>query len=412
MKNKIYISILIAGMLPLLSVRAQNTTLGNINLQQMPFFNHDSTQCMSVGAMNYTITIAHAFLGDSLKIVNTDYAMLIDTATNYLGQNPWVINYSLPASQVYDQDMNNTPGWANIYIFGTKIILQQHDSIQTPLDTMFNINNSVGGIVNNPCMFGNISGKIYIDNNSNCIFDGTDVPLQGVNAAGLGNLAAPSAFPTTSHNGYTDGSGNYVMAMQQTYMTNFTVQIPSNYQFIFPSTSCSPVMYTGTSLPQLNYNFSLQCTSNVDVQCYANSPGIARPNKAFFMFPYVSNTGCDSVSGQLKMVLDSRVVYNAGLSSNPASSIHGDTLIWNYTNLTNLTNGAYWNSFGSAIHLTPNLSVHQGDTLCFRVMTNIPSNDLDPTNNDYTICLPVVNSYDPNVKSVSPKGRGLKGIFR
>jgi uncharacterized repeat protein (TIGR01451 family) len=147
----------------------------------------------------------------------------------------------------------------------------------------------------------------------------------------------------------------------------------------------------------------------MDVQCYAGSQGVVRPNIPFMLFPYVNNTGCNLASGTLKLVLDPNVVYNAGLSYNTPNSVSGDTLIWNYTDLTSLSNGAYWNSMMSSIHLTPNASVNIGDTLCFRIFTNLPAGDVDVTNNDYTICLPVVNSYDPNIKEVSPKGIGATG---
>ncbi len=44
-------------------------------------------------------------------------------------------------------------------------------------------------------------------------------------------------------------------------------------------------------------------------------------------------------------------------------------------------------------------------------MTNVPTNDIDPGNNDYSVCLPVMNSYDPNVKEVSPKGISPDGLI-
>jgi len=388
-----------------LQLKAQ--TQGDITLLQQPLFNHDPNACITIGQMSYTVTIANSFMGDSLKVINTSAGTLTDTATNYLGQNPWII--SLYIQQPYfasDQVLNNIPGQVFMSGPNTKIINVHNNS---SLDTMYNIVNDIFGYVSNPCLYGNVSGKVYIDYNSNCIFDGTDAPLQSINVSGVANLASPSTTTMENANGYTDGNGNYNMVVQQSYMTDYTVQIPSSYQFIFPSTACSPVIYTNTTLPQVNVDFSLQCTSNVDVMCYANSMGVVRPHKPFYMYPYVSNTGCNAASGLLKLVLDNRVTYNPSLSSNPANTINGDTLIWNYTNLTNLSGGGYWNSFYAGIHLTPLTSVNIGDTLHFRVMTNIPAGDVDATNNDYTIKLPVVNSYDPNVKEVSPKGLGING---
>lgn len=404
MKKRYY---LFAIAIIMVALQSKSQTQGDITLSQMPSFMRDQNSCMSFGQMTYTITIANSFLGDTVKVIDVNNQTLIDTASNYTGQNPWVISFNVQGSYYLpDQVMNNTPGPVVLIGPMTKII-NVHSN--TSLDTMYNINNDITGFVNDPCLYGDVSGQVYIDYNSNCLFDGTDAPLQSISVSGNANLASPSSYPNASASGYTDGGGLYNMAVQQTFMTNYSVQIPSIYQFIFPSTSCSPAMYSDSTLPQNNFDFSLQCTSNIDVQCYANSAGVVRPNQPFYMHPYVSNTGCLSASGMLKLVLDSRVNYNAGLSSNPATTISGDTLIWNYTNLTNLSGGGYWNSFFAGVHLTPNLTVNIGDTLCFRVMTNVPTNDVDATNNDYTICLPVVNSYDPNIKEVSPKGLGVNG---
>ena len=403
--KKFYYLFAITFSLLALQIKAQ--TQGDITLAQMPSFNHDQNGCWSYGQMPYTITIANSFLGDSIKVINTSYGTLADTATNHTGQNPWVISLFIQAPYfASDQILNNVAG--TVFMPGptTKIInVHSHSG----LDTMYNINNDIMGYVSNPCLYGNVSGKVYIDYNGNCIFDGTDAPLQSINVGGMVNLASPSSTPSVSASGFTDWNGVYNMAVQQTFMTDYTVQIPSNYQFIFPSSLCSPITYTNTTLPQVNVDFSLQCTSNIDVQCYANSMGIVRPNHSFYMYPYVSNTGCFMASGLLKLVLDNRVTYSAGQSSNPANTINGDTLIWNYSDLTNLSGGGYWNSFFAGVHLTPNLTVNIGDTLHFRVMTNIPTGDVDNTNNDYFIDLPVVNSYDPNIKEVSPKGIGING---
>jgi uncharacterized repeat protein (TIGR01451 family) len=404
MKKRYY---LFAIAISMFALQAKAQTQGDITLAQTPNFMHDQNSCVSMGQMYYTITIANSFLGDSVKVIDVYNQTLVDTASNYTGQNPWVISFNVQGGYYLpDQLMNNIPGPVILQGPMTKII-NVHSN--TSLDTMYNINNDITGFVNDPCLYGDVSGQVYIDYNSNCIFDGTDAPLQSIGVAGSANLASPSSSPIASTSGYTNSNGNYNMAVQQTFMTNYSVKIPSNYQFIFPSTFCSPVMYTDSVLPQTNFDFSLQCTSNIDVQCYANSAGVVRPNQPFYMYPYVSNTGCLSASGMLKLVLDSRVNYNAGLSSNPATTISGDTLIWNYTNLTNLSGGGYWNSFFAGVHLTPNLTVNIGDTLCFRVMANVPTNDVDAANNDYTICLPVVNSYDPNVKEVYPLGQGLNG---
>ena len=108
---------------------------------------------------------------------------------------------------------------------------------------------------------------------------------------------------------------------------------------------------------------------------------------------------------------DHRTIYDAALSTHPADIVYGDTLIWNYAHLSNLSAGAYWNSFFSDVYLTQGPSVVAGDTLCFRVYANIPPADINPSNNDETICIPVVYSFDPNSKDVSPAGTGPAGTL-
>jgi uncharacterized repeat protein (TIGR01451 family) len=408
MKLKSYSLLLITAMLFLPRVKGQTTIQGDITLNQTPIFNHDSTSCYSFGIMWYDITIANSFLNDTVWVINLYDHTLIDTAVNHTGQNPWQISFTMNQGNYYipDEWFANTPG--PVYMNGvlTKII-NVHSN--TSADTIYNIMNDINGYVSNPCIYGNVTGKVYIDNNSNCTFDGSDIALNSLSVDGMANLASPSSASIHDGNAYTDNNGNYSLSVQQTYMTNYTVQLPSSYAFIFPSTFCSPSIYTYTTLPQNNVDFSLQCTSNIDVACYATSTGIVRPNVPFYMNPFVSNTGCIAASGTLKFVLDNRVIYDSSLSVNPATAISGDTLIWTYTNLNNLSSGGYWNSFISNLNLTPNTSVNIGDTLCFRIMATIQSGDVDVSNNDYTICLPVVNSYDPNFKEVSPKGKNSNG---
>ena len=374
-------------------------TQGDLSVNLQPNGSHDINTCSSQGQMMYMVTIQNSFVGDSVKLKDMSGNLIYQEA-NVTGQNPWSL--LVPNYSAFGFAQDNQVVGGSVTFFGppTKLI--------SGPDTIYNIPNGYAIPVSNPCTYGNVTGKIYIDYNSDCLYNGTDVPLSSIPVASSVSLNSPSTS-STSASGYSNGSGDYNMQVQETWMTGYTASIPAYYQFIFPSTACSPGSYSFTTLPQSNVNFSLQCTSNVDVQCYAGSSGIVRPNVPFYMFPSVSNTGCDLASGQLKLILDNRVVYNSALSSVPAPTVSGDTLIWNYSNLTNLTAGGYWNSLFAHVYLTPNATVNSGDNLCFRVLTNVPAADLNSSNNDFSFCLPVVNSYDPNFKEVSPKGIGSTG---
>ncbi|MEI6123765.1 MAG: T9SS type A sorting domain-containing protein [Bacteroidota bacterium] len=398
--KKFYLVLSILFTISFYSAKAQVYSHGDVTVTLMPGGSHDTNTCSSTGQLFYSININNSFIGDSVIIKDMSNGAIVYAAANSTGQNPWSLM----------QPVFNAFGFAsddmisgNYAYFGGTI-----NKVISGPDTVLNILNTYQVYVPNPCQYANVTGKVYVDYNTDCAYNGIDVPLVGVGVSVAESLNSPS-MTSIGYGTSTDGSGNYTVHALKSWFTGATVSIPSNYQFIFPSTTCSPAFYSLASVPQANVDFSLQCSSLIDVQCWAGSAGTVRPNQPFMLYPYVSNTGCDLASGVLKLVLDPNVVYAAGLSTNPATTVVGDTLMWNYVNLTSLSSGAYWNSFMSGIYLTPTAAVNIGDNLCFRVFTNIPANDVDGGNNDYTICLPVVNSFDPNFKEVYPKGVGATG---
>jgi len=402
MKKNYFRSLLLgAALLAGAGANAQTYIAGDITAVVTPSMNHDSTQCSSTCMVMCSITIDNSFVGDTVRVVDIGSSMLIYQDVNTGGSTPWMVSFPVPmyGSTVPDNQLMSG-GIANFAGPTMKVVCGP--------DTIHTIINNYTLNVTDPCDYGTVSGMVYIDNNGDCAYNPGDVALNSIGVNSLANLSSPTT-PTSTMNTATDILGQYSMSVQKSWMTNYTVSVPSYYTFIFPTTSCFTGSYTYTTLPHTNVDFPLSCTNNIDVQCYAGSPAWARPLIPFYMQPTVSNTGCDSANGQLTLVLDSRVVYNSSLSPNPAHAVHGDTLVWNYANLCNLSGAGYWNSLIGNIHLTPNSTVNIGDTLCFRVYTNILAGDINTANNDYTICLPVVNSYDPNMKEVSPKGTGATG---
>ncbi len=399
MKKQYFLFIIIAAF-SFSKAKAQAYSQGDIQVFLQPNGSHDSTTCSSMGQMMYMITINNSFMGDDVIVKDQSGGFVVYQETNINGQNPWYVMAPIGNAFGFVTDDMVTGGFANFFGGVNKVI--------SGTDTVFNIYNFYQIPVPNPCHYASVSGTVYVDYNNDCSYNGTDVGLNSVGVSLNEALNSPS-MSSASYSGYSNGSGNYSIQGLQSWMTGYTVSIPSYYQFIFPSTACSPVVYNYTTLPQTGVDFSLQCTSNIDVQCAAASQGIVRPNLPFILSPYISNTGCNNASGTLTLVLDANVVYNAAMSSNPATTVNGDTLTWNYTNLNSLSNNAYWNSFMAGVYLTPTTAVTSGSTLCFHVYTNVLAGDVNAANNDYSFCLPVVNSYDPNLKEVSPQGVGPGG---
>lgn len=111
----------------------------------------------------------------------------------------------------------------------------------------------------------------------------------------------------------------------------------------------------------------------------------------------VFNQACIPVSGDVKLVLDSTLDY-VGATPSP-DNIFGDTLIWNFTDLTY-----------DSVHLSPVISAIAPelnslfDTVTLEVIAEPLLSDFDTSNNHKTYRYRVLGSYDPNDKQVYPQG--------
>jgi len=395
--------ILATCLLSFACINAQTYTSGHIHVTVIDSMYNDSTNCTAWCNVYYNITIDSSYTGDTVNIVDTGCACLIDGSpfVNTTGVSSWSFTTATYGYGDYDYDLLG--GHAH-FAFPTI-------KITSGTDTLRYITTYDSFLVTNPCLYDTAQGYVYIDNNSDCIFDSGDVGLYPVYPYLTENLSSPVVSLTNVYPNLVGTNGWYLYLVQKSWMVNFTVSLPAYYAFIFPYSACFTGYPAFTALPDTGVDFPLQCTSNVDVQCNALSPENVRLHRSFFMQPYVTNTGCDSVSGEMHFIIDSRLVYDASLSLHPADTVHGDTLIWNYSGLSNLSGGAYWNSFFADVYLTPDSTVVVGDTLCFSGYANIPPADVNPANNSFAFCLPVVYSYDPNSKEVSPAGTGPEGYI-
>lgn len=364
-------------------------------------FNHDPNACGSTYDIGHFVNISNSFLDDSIRVIDFGGSVMY-MELNTTGTPNWNVmlpfpDFGVASDQQVSGGMLNSFQPANFF----KIIVGG--------DTLYNIQGTViNEPVSNACTYNAVSGQVYIDNDGNCNYSGTDSPISSLSIAPSVNFSNAPMFST--QNGFTNGTGNYSMTIQESWMTDYTISVPSTYQFIFPNSTCTPLSYNFTTLPQSNVDFVLECA---DLDTWVGMPVASNVHAAlpFNLHPYVSNIGCDAVSGLLKLVLNSDVTYNAVNSSNPADYIDGDTLFWNYSNLNNISGGAYWNSFMGGIELTPVPSVVTGDILCFELITAVPMNDINSSNNSTNICVPVVAAYDPNIKTVEPAGLGAEGFI-
>ena len=104
------------------------------------------------------------------------------------------------------------------------------------------------------------------------------------------------------------------------------------------------------------------------------------------------------LSGCRKVVLAGPVIYLGTGANTPLPDIvNGDTLTWNISDYSQL-------NFPFNIDVITNTVAQVGDLISINVTVTPLAGDYNPSNNNFSEVIGVVNSHDPNSKEVSPPG--------
>ena len=400
-KRKLFLLILLCTFLPASNFGQTNMTSGDINYSAFSAHYHDSTYCYTNVMFDNNVTVSNSYAGDYIEV--QDYSgYVLYSETNSMGDPMWNVSIPITDSDDFSDDEVIGGVLSSTVVSDIYMIIVDNDTLITNGSHAFSVT------VPDACSYGNISGRVYIDGDDDCAYDNTiDSAINMMYMNPNPNYTNTPLF--NSFIDYTNTGGYYEIRLQESWLNSYTIGINPAYEFIFPNSNCTPISYTSSTLPNNGLDFVLEC-ADVDTWVTAGSGGVhaALP---FNMYPAAANIGCEGVDGTLKLVLDPNVTYSAANSTNPADYIDGDTLFWDYTGLNNVSGNYYWNTFNGGIELTPNATVNTGDTLCFELITGVPANDINPNNNERTVCLPVVAAYDPNVKKVIPAGTGAEGFI-
>jgi uncharacterized repeat protein (TIGR01451 family) len=259
-------------------------------------------------------------------------------------------------------------------------------------DTLTNYNEVV---IAQTC--GNINGKIYLDMNSNCSYDaGTDTLLRGYPV----ELKFGSSVIGW---GYSDNNGDYYLSAPT---GNYTVELYNPNSFgLVPTCPASGSIAVNTSSNPTN-DFGLTCSSGFDLEAYLWGWGF-KPGFPAYLYPQAWNSSCMPQSGTLTLTLDPLVTFDS--SSVVPASINGNVITWNFSGINNQYWWWWWSNFWNTTYLTTSPNAQIGDTVCFTVTVTPTTGDINPSNNTFTFCRDVRNSWDPNAKEVSPQGLGATG---
>ncbi len=246
-------------------------------------------------------------------------------------------------------------------------------------DTVVNAN---GVIIASQC--GNLSGKVYYDDNGDCAFNGNDAPMPWV----FVRLLYQGTFVQGV---YTDVNGNYFMSVPAGFTyTVETAYTNANFTALCPASGS----YTVSSFPSANNDFSTVCSvTGHDLAGYLHAWGF-RPGFNANVYFHFWNTACNPVSGTATITLPPGLSYVSGTPA-PAN-VSGNVITYNVSPYPFYWSGWWSGSNYITVAASPSLTI--GDTLCVQMQLDPVSGDLNPADNLVAVCAPVRNSCDPNEK--------------
>jgi uncharacterized repeat protein (TIGR01451 family) len=239
--------------------------------------------------------------------------------------------------------------------------------------------------------------RSFIDLNNNCVFEPATEVLAGNVAIELlnGNSSYVNLYPTWTTLSLPTG-------------INYTAKVDAAAfsQLGYSLTCVSSGMFNFTTTPGSSDTawFPLQCNPNFDLSVVAANSYFRYGNTSY-MWLDINNVACSPTTGTYSLTLDPNLNFLASLT--PPNSNSGQSYFYNFSNLFTLGNGS--GSLNNLIAVNIDPSVPVGDSLCYQVSVIPTANDVNPQNNYMHKCDLVYNSWDPNAKTVSPKGNGVNG---
>jgi uncharacterized repeat protein (TIGR01451 family) len=268
-----------------------------------------------------------------------------------------------------------------------------------------------GDTVNNPngCPSENgIIGRAYDDLNSNCTYN--------TGETGIGNI--PFKIYDSGNNliGQTYSYGNGIYQFIQsggTYRVEMdTLGLPFTTLCGTPGVD-SVVVLPAASPFAGNVNFDIKCKPGFDV-------GVQSIYRTGPVFPGLQhhlrvmggdvgqwyNMSCaGTIAGQVQVTVIGPVTYVGPAAGALTPSVAGNVYTYFIPDFSGINNYSAFNML-----FTTDVTATIGDQVCVNVVITPSAGDNNTLNNTFNYCYPVTNSYDPNIKEVSPMGDVAPGF--
>ncbi len=235
-----------------------------------------------------------------------------------------------------------------------------------------------------------IAGYIYEDMNGNCVLYSEPI----ISYSNPPRLLMNQRDITSILYYYTDGYRySFRVPTGYSYEVTLSQNINGNY---------CPTSHSINTLPAYGANFGHQCSAASDLTGTLSS-SVFVPGNQQNVYILSINAGCVMTNGLVKLIYDPLLLTLT--SSQPSCTVSGDTLIWPTGDIM----AANYSLQGAHFYVSTSAVI--GDTLHFTLIEHPLTPDSDTTNNIRNYSFPIVSSFDPNDKQVTPQGSGAQGYI-
>jgi uncharacterized repeat protein (TIGR01451 family) len=243
-----------------------------------------------------------------------------------------------------------------------------------------------------------IIGFTYKDNNTNCSKDAGDNALKNIPLQLYSNTGTLLGQTYSAINGvyqFPQTANTYTVAID-------TIGLPFTSSCIYPGLDSTITVATLDT----NINFALTCKPGFDVGVQSiHTNGIIFPGQPHVLnvnagdISHWYNLNCASgTSGTLSFSVNGPVTYIGPGAGALTPVVAGNVYTYNIADF-----GPINNNTDFQLLFQTNTTAQAGDVICVNATVTPISGDNNPTNNTYTFCYNVVNSYDPNIKETYPE---------
>ncbi len=249
------------------------------------------------------------------------------------------------------------------------------------------------------CVSGEgIGGSVFDDLNADCMLNGIDPGVKNIPVKLYDNLGTFVQAVSSHEAGayfFDQAVGTWKVAID-------TAGKPYRVTCNNPGLDSTVVLSTPLAL---GVDFEVDCKPGYDVGVNGvGLSGILFPGQPFASRIYAGDISnfyglhcATGVTGQVVVNFSGPATYTGVMPGALTPVVAGNTFTYNIADFGTVNSLV---DFGLEFSMLTTATIT--DTICFDVTVSPSLGDMDPVNNSYQLCAPVVNSHDPNAKEVYP----------